>query len=555
MYMSSQSTHSQRRNSSRSASYRPAVEQLETRDLCAVVFQFNYSLDSERFFNAPERIAALEQAGRLLSDRLGDTLSAIQPSSTNQWAPVIANPATGSLYQLPGSTAISADQILVFVGGRNLPNGALGVGGPGGYQASGSLAWLNTIRSRGEPGALTSPATDFAPALGHMAFDTAGTNWHFGAGTSGLNHDAVDFLSVAVHELAHVLGIGTSASWDRLTSTGAFSGSTAAAVFGGSVPLDPTAAHWAEGTQTQAGEAAMDPTITVGTRKLPTPLDWAALLDIGWEVVQRATIDDKYAALGGLTGVLGAPISEELTCADGIGRYRHYEGGSIYWRPTTGAFEVHGAIRDKWLALGADLSVLGCPISDVTTTADGVGRYTHFQYGSIYWTETTGAFEVHGTIRDRWARLGWERGILGYPISDVTSSADGLGRYAHFQNGSIYWSARTGAFEIRGAIRDKWIQLGAETGFLGYPISSETLTTNKAGTYVKFQNGAIYWSPKTGAREVHGAIRAYWDRLRSERSWLGFPTSDEYDWNGGRRSDFQFGYIFWSSTRRIRAYR
>lgn len=26
--------------------------------------------------------------------------------------------------------------------------------------------------------------------------------------------------------------------------------------------------------------------------------------------------------------------------------------------------------------------------------------------------------EVHGAIRDKWASLGYERGLLGYPISD-----------------------------------------------------------------------------------------------------------------------------------------
>ena len=34
-------------------------------------------------------------------------------------------------------------------------------------------------------------------------------------------------------------------------------------------------------------------------------------------------------------------------------------------------------------------------------------------------------------------------------------------------------------------------------------------------------------------------------------SWLGFPTSDEYDVPGGRRSDFENGYIFWDAQTRV----
>ena len=61
-----------------------------------------------------------------------------------------------------------------------------------------------------------------------------------------------------------------------------------------------------------------------------------------------------------------------------------------------------------------------------------------------------------------------------------------------------------------------------------------------------FQGGALYWSPSTGAHAVKGAILGAWASLGWERSWLGYPTSDEYDVPGGRRSDFQGGWIDWT---------
>src|SRR5215218_10147522 len=59
-----------------------------------------------------------------------------------------------------------------------------------------------------------------------------------------------------------------------------------------------------------------------------------------------------YAALGGPSGVLGGPLTDELATPSGYGRYNHFAGGSVYWTPATGAWAVGGAIRDRWSWLG-----------------------------------------------------------------------------------------------------------------------------------------------------------------------------------------------------------
>ena len=125
-----------------------------------------------------------------------------------------------------------------------------------------------------------------------------------------------------------------------------------------------------------------------------------------------------------------------MATPDGVGRYRHWAGGSLYWTPGRGAHLVLGAIRDKWASLGWERGVLSYPVIDELPTPDGVGRFNHFQGGSIYWRPEIGAYEVHGAIRERWAALGWERGWLGYPVTDETALADGS-RFNNFQGGSI----------------------------------------------------------------------------------------------------------------------
>ncbi|MBD2094064.1 hypothetical protein H6F90_02705 [Trichocoleus sp. FACHB-591] len=212
-------------------------------------------------------------------------------------------------------------------------------------------------------------------------------------------------------------------------------------------------------------------------------------------------ISAKYASLGTSNGFLGSPTIEIWYTPDGVGRFQHYEnGGSIYWTPRTGAHEVHGDIRAKWSNLDWERGFLGYPVTDELTTPDGEGRFNHFEYGSIYWTPRTGAHEVHGDIRAKWASLGYERSWLGYPITDELTTPDGEGRFNHFEYGSIYWTPRTGAHEVHGDIHAKWASLGYERSWLGYPITDELdLPGYSGGRYSQFEGGYIYWRASGGA--------------------------------------------------------
>src|SRR4030095_3498212 len=89
-------------------------------------------------------------------------------------------------------------------------------------------------------------------------------------------------------------------------------------------------------------------------------------------------------------------------------------------------------------------SAIGYPITEELIPPDQVGRLQHFQQGSIYYHPSIGAFEGRGLIPAPWASLGWERSFLGYPLTDETGTPDGVGRYNHFQGGSIYFTPATG---------------------------------------------------------------------------------------------------------------
>ena len=258
---------------------RYSAESLEARQLLTVTIQFDYSRDTNHFFDDTARRQILEVAGETFGNRLDDHLLAITPSGGNTWSLTATNPSTGGSLTL-ANQSIPENTLLVFVGSRNMSS--LGEGGPGGYSSSGSAAWLDLVAARGQTGMLDTPETDFGLWGGSITFDND-ANWYFGMSADGQGASQQDFYSVAIHELGHLLGIGTTGSWDNQVSGSFFTGLHATAEFGGDIPLSGSS-HFHEGTIDGGQEVAMDPSLLVGTRKLFTPLDYAALADVGWEL-------------------------------------------------------------------------------------------------------------------------------------------------------------------------------------------------------------------------------------------------------------------------------
>lgn len=216
-------------------------------------------------------------------------------------------------------------------------------------------------------------------------------------------------------------------------------------------------------------------------------------------------IGDAYRAYGG-AAKLGAALGPEVPTADGVGRWQEFADGGIYWHPvhTKHLGRVMGrGLLGAFHAAGAELAV-GWPLTDETPTPDGHGRYVHLAGGpasagaeaSIYFHPWTGAQLIKGDIRKRWAELGWEAG-LGFPLTNELTCPDGVGRYTHLSGRpkvkndgrtSIYWTPRTGARAVVGAIRAAWAADGWETG-IGYPVDEEH--PGEGGMVQNFERGSI----------------------------------------------------------------
>jgi hypothetical protein len=315
-------------HSTRATAIRLRVDELESRLTPSVAIRFDYTFDNSGFFSDPARKAALQRAADLITPHLQDDLAAIVPSGANTWEASLFNPVSNTTITLHSPT-IRENEIVIYVMGAAVGNSELGVATTGGYSATGSRLWLDTVRGRGQAGALATPQTEYSVWGGLVAFDTA-RNWNFSTSDPAANQ--YDFASVAQHEILHILGFGLGASaFTQYVVNGQFTGPDVEAVAGGPVAVDGDPAdHWAPGTTDQGQPSPMQPALPPGVRRTMTPLDFAALRDIGWDVSDHPDDENSTSAPSGPAAQQLAPTPPAALAPAGRFAVGNPDGANVY---------------------------------------------------------------------------------------------------------------------------------------------------------------------------------------------------------------------------------
>ncbi|NNE50974.1 MAG: DUF4214 domain-containing protein [Sulfitobacter sp.] len=347
---------------------------------------FDYRFDSSGFFTDPARRAVLEAAAAeweaVIGDEFADVPVGVQFDVLNP-----SNLTTNETVTLTDAI----DDLIIFVGAKTLSGSTLGMAGPTGYSAQGDFFQSRVsddFRSQG-------PVTDFEPWAGSMTFNSS-TNWNFDLAGPVAGQD--DFLSVAVHEIGHILGIGTSAAFSGLISGDDFLGVNATVLNGGtSVPLHSDDSHVEEGF---AGDTvALDPSITVGERKLLSEFDKAILADIGYQVTgytaQGST--PPIATNNGET-IFGTIVGDSISGLDGADQIQgeggddliNGDGGADILFGHAGADTLNGGAGNDQIQGGAGTdvirggtgndSIFGDGGADIYAVGLGDGQNTVFDF-------------------------------------------------------------------------------------------------------------------------------------------------------------------------------
>lgn len=297
----------------------------------AITIQLDYEFAGNFYNNNPAARAALEKAAADLSNALTPSLNSVNQGFFTSdlvdlsWGTSFTNPSadpvTGPIVEKAFSP-IAADVVKIYVGAFSFANpGTLGVGGP--VSMTLEPAWINgasksqlqadvdkvsaesnaVIRRPSGPqigtisGTLEASDGDVKISLvyglfgGTLTMDTD-ADWHFDI-NSPVEAGKFDFYSVALHEMVHALGFGTSETWGDQASGANWSGSNVNALVGNGMDLLSLdhPGHIADGTMSfniYTGieqEALMDPNILPGTRKELTALDLAFLRDLGYGTI------------------------------------------------------------------------------------------------------------------------------------------------------------------------------------------------------------------------------------------------------------------------------
>ena len=233
--------------------------------------KFDYRFDEFKFFT-PERKKILNLAAKIWSSHIRDEFDPIPAGETLKFKiDSIDREVTQGK---------PIDDLLIFVSSVNLSSNSLTLG-EGSYYAQYILGSDRESRIQGK---------NFEPWVGTIEFNSSAKDRFYFDKTpttdDGIPFDQQDFLSLALHEIGHVLGFGTAPVFRRQITNNKFRGTKSVDFNGGkSVPLDESGTHIKNGYSLDPNsDALLDPFLTFGERNLPTTLDLALLTDIGYDV-------------------------------------------------------------------------------------------------------------------------------------------------------------------------------------------------------------------------------------------------------------------------------
>lgn len=318
------------------------------------------------------------------------------------------------------------------------------------------------------------------------------------------------------------------------------------------------------GCAAQTLAVSSDPSALVVRRNYEYPAMNLSYIDLPGQVWKH------WNALGAENSWLGVPQGVGCSGLLPAGYCETSFQNGVILANASSAVTMKGAILQWWNTSNGPNN-LGIPLGDERCGLAQSGCRQDFAGSSLTWTAGLGVQTVKGAIRDKWLYMGAEASRLGYPTGPETcfgwivNNVDKSGCYQWFQGGIIWWSAASGTHVVRGAImsayeRAGWVwpdynSSGYPMQMIGYPISDENCTGPGGGCYQWFENGIIWWSPTTGAQRLMNGDKRVFESLNWAWGPLGYPTTEERWWNdytaypkyySGTRQYFEHGYLTWT---------
>jgi SpoIID/LytB domain protein len=234
------------------------------------------------------------------------------------------------------------------------------------------------------------------------------------------------------------------------------------------------------------------------TASLTEPLKNAVVKLVGWRMATHYLPAKGTVSIGGRTyqRIMGHRDVKATACPGRYGYAWLTQRGGLRDRVANYIAGYSTAVKRYAQRLGTART--GYVYYGETQT--GGGYRTIFTKAEVYSKSGRGTRVVEGKILKRFAGLGRDVGVMGFPRTAVLSAT---GRYQRFDGGTIYQrTTRTSAYAVHGTAEKLYRTLKETRGVLGYPTASERKLSSR--TYrAYFSKGRIDVDIRTGTARAY----------------------------------------------------
>jgi len=235
---------------------------------------FDYRYDEKGFFDDSIRQNTMTAAAMIWSQHILDDFEMV-PAETALRTRHPEHPSEdGFVFEL----SYDIDDIVILVGVAAIE-----------YNATSNRSYTNQVEDKALLARLEERyyGSDFEPWISKISFNET-LDWFFDTTPEtddDIPEDEMDIIAVTLHELGHLLGIGTAQAFEAYVVDNHFEGPKAMEIYGGPVPLTSDGIHISGDTiLIDVEEYLMDPGTKIGMRKTPSILELAILEDIGYQI-------------------------------------------------------------------------------------------------------------------------------------------------------------------------------------------------------------------------------------------------------------------------------